>query len=49
MWKIWDNCIKFSKEKLEFTTLLHSYTYTLNITNRKYEQIIYGENRLQTI
>ena len=35
MLKIWDNYIKFSKEKSEFPILLHSYTYTLDINKLK--------------
>ncbi len=49
MLKIWDNCIKFSKENRKFINYKDSYTYTSNITKRKYEQIIYRKNRLQTI
>ena len=49
MLKIWDNSIKFSKEKRNFINSEDSYTYTSNITKRKYEQIIYGKDSIQTI
>ena len=44
MLKIWDNYIKFSKEKRKFINSEDSYTYTSNITKRKYEQIIYRKS-----
>ena len=35
MLKIWDNCIKFSKENGKFINSEDSYTYTSNINKIK--------------